>query len=125
MSQPTSSGGRDVVGQVGDDARRAAAEMRRESNVERVAGDDVEPAGIVRGDLAERRDRALVALDRDHARGAFGEQRARQPARARADLDDGDAVERAGGARDAAGQVEIEQEVLAERFARRRARGAG
>ena len=33
--------------------------------VERVAGDDVEAAGIARGDLGERRERALVALDRD------------------------------------------------------------
>ena len=71
----------------------------------------------MRGDLGERRDRALVALDRDDAGGAFGEQRARQPARARADLDHRDAVERSGGARDAAGQVEIEQEILAERLA--------
>ena len=54
---------------------------------ERVAVDDLEPAGIVRGDLGQRRERALVALDRDHAPRAVREQRAREPAGARADLD--------------------------------------
>ncbi len=58
-------------------------------------------SGIVRGDLAERRDRALVALDRDDAR-ALREQRAREPAGTGPDLDHGHAVERAGRARDAA-----------------------
>ena len=85
----------------------------------------VKPAGIVRGDLGQRRDRALVALDRDHVRGAFGEQRARQPAGSGADLEHRDAFERAGGARDAAGEIEIEQEILAERLAGGEARGAG
>ena len=58
----------------------------------------------------------LIALDRDHPARAFGEQRARQSARARADLDHGRAVQGTGGARDAAGEIEIEQEILAERF---------
>ena len=49
-------------------------------------------------------------------RAPLREQRAREAARAGADLDDGHAVERAGRARDAAGEVEIEQEILAERF---------
>ena len=51
----------------------------------------------------------------------MGEQRARQAAGAGADLDNGDAVQRPGGARDAAGQVEVEEEVLAERLFRREA----
>ncbi len=41
-----------------------------------------------------------------------------EPARPGTDLDHGDAVERAGGACDAAGEVEVEQEVLAERLLR-------
>ena len=58
-------------------------------------------------------------LDRDDAFGAEREQRARQPAGAGADLDDGGVLERRRGARDARGEIEVEQEVLAERFARR------
>ena len=69
--------------------------------------------------LLERRQRALVALDRDDAPGAQRQQRARQAAGAGADLDDGGAFERARGARDPRGEVEVEQEILAERFARR------
>ena len=48
---------------------------------------------------------------------AFGEERPRQAARARADLDDGDACERPGGAGDLGGKIEVEEEVLAERLA--------
>ena len=81
--------GRDVVGQVGDDARRRAVELRSRIEVERVAGDDLEPAGIVRGDLRERGDGALVALDRDHPPRAVGEQRAGEPAGPGTDLDHG------------------------------------
>ena len=51
--------------------------------------------------------------------GAEREQGARQPARPGPDLDHRHAVERTGGARDAGGEVEIEQEILAERLARR------
>ena len=77
----------------------------------------MQPARIVRGDLAERRDRPLVALHRNDARRAFGEQRPCEASGAGADFQHCDAVERSGGARDAAGQVEVEQEVLAERLA--------
>ena len=78
---------------------------------------DLEPARIALRDIVERRQRALVALDRDDALGAERQQRARQPAGAGADLDDGGAFERARGARDPRGEVEVEQEILAERFA--------
>ena len=73
---------------------RPAVEIGRDVECQRVAGDDLQPARIVRGDFAQRRDRALVALDRDHARGAFGQQRARQPAGAGTDFEHGDAGER-------------------------------
>ncbi len=49
----------------------------------------------------------------------LGEQRAGQPARAGADLDHRGMVERPGGAGDAPGQVEIEDEILPEAAARR------
>src|SRR5690348_11713481 len=58
-------------------------------------------------------------LDGDDASGVKREQRAGQPAGARADLDDGGIVERCGRARDAGGEIEVEQEVLTERFAGR------
>ena len=44
--------GRDVVGQVGDDADRAAAEIGPRVEFQRVAGHDRQPARIVLGDLA-------------------------------------------------------------------------
>ncbi len=50
-----------------------------------------------------------MAID---ARGPFQQQRTRQPARARSDFDDRAAFENAGGARDTACQVEVEDEIL-------------
>ena len=88
----------------------------RGSKASASAADDVEPAGIMRGDLLQRGDRALVALDRDDACGAERQQRAGQSARPGADLEHGDAGERTGRARDAGGQIEIEQKILSERF---------
>ncbi len=58
----------------------------------------------------------MVTLDRDHTARALCQQRAGQPARPGTDLDHVHAVERAGGARDSGGEIEIEQEVLSERF---------
>src|SRR5438045_2262207 len=63
--------------------------------------------------------RAPVALDRDDAAGIRCEQRARQPARPRTDLDDVHAAERPalivrGGARDAPRHIQIEDEILPE-----------
>ena len=52
---------------------------------------------------------------------ALREQRPRQAAGAGADLDHGDASSGPRGAGDAAGQVEVEEEVLAERLLRREA----
>ena len=71
----------------------------------------------MRGDFGERAERASVALDRDHLRRAFREQRAGEAAGTGTDLDDGDARERPGRAGDLSGQVEVEEEVLAERLA--------
>ena len=72
----------------------------------------------MRSDLGERAKRARVALDRDHFACALKHERARKAAGAGSDLDDDDARERPRGAGDFAGQVEVEQEVLAERLAR-------
>ena len=69
-------------------------------------------------DLAERRDGAVVAFDGDHMPCTLREQCAGEPARPRADLHDCDAFERAASPRDARGQVEIQEEILSERFLR-------
>src|SRR4029077_17137607 len=71
---------------------------------------------IMVGDLGERRKAAPVALYRDDFARAFGEQRPREPAGARADLDNGRIGQRRGGARDAAGEIEIEKKILTEGF---------
>jgi len=52
---------------------------------------------------------------------AFGQKPARQPAGAGADFEDVVIVQAAGRAGDARGQVEVEQEVLTQRLARRQA----
>src|SRR5262245_35573447 len=91
--------------------------MRARIERQRVARDDLEAIGIARGDLAKRRNRALVALDGDDAR-ALRQKRAGQPAGAGADLEHVYAFERAGRAGDPGGEVEIEQEVLAKRLLR-------
>src|SRR5262249_35200263 len=53
----------------------------------------------------------------DHMGRAEREEGAREPAGTGTDFHDGGALQRPGGARDPRGQIEIEQEVLAERFA--------
>ena len=90
VSQSTSSCGRDVVGQVGDDFCAIAAQHRAGIEAQRVGVHDLEPAGIALAISASAGQRALVALDRDDALGAQRQQRARQPAGAGADLDDGE-----------------------------------
>ena len=109
--------GRDVVGQVGDHARAFAAEMRARIEPQRIAGNDLKPARIARGDLLQRGNRALVALDGDDAP-------ARRAPAARASGRPGPGPTSttvapssgSAGARDARGQIEIEQEILAEGF---------
>ncbi len=97
---------------------RPASGQRGEIRLQRVAGNRFEPAGIVVRDLGKCCQAALVALDGDDAFGAMHQQRAGQAAGAGADLDDRGLREVAGGPRDLAGQIEVEQEILAERFLR-------
>src|SRR5262245_54728248 len=79
----------------------------------------VEPSGIMLCDGIERRPASLVALDGDNASGTLQQQRAREPARSRPDLDDRAAFEGSRGAGDAPRQIEIEDEVLAQALAGR------
>src|ERR1039458_3290912 len=83
---------------------------------QRIAGHDLQPARIVRRYLLQCGDRALIALDGDDAPRPLSQQRARQAARPGTDLDDGRALKWAARASDARGQIEIEQEILAEGF---------
>ena len=106
----------DVVGQVRNHAREGVAEERARIEVERIAGNDLEASGISPSNLAERRDRAVVALDRDHPARARCEQRTGEPARPRTDLHDVDARERTRRAGDASSEVEVEKKILAERL---------
>src|SRR5262249_49788948 len=68
------------------------------------------------GDLVERRDRAVVALDRDHPARVRCEERAGEPARPGTDLDHVYTGERTRRAGDASGEVEIEKKILAKRL---------
>ena len=95
----------------------ALLDQRLGRDAQRVAFDDFEPSRPMRGDLGERAERAGVALDGDHLLGSLRQKRAREAPRAGPDLDHGDARERPRGASDLSGQVEIEEEVLAQRLA--------
>ena len=116
FSQETSRGVDDAIGQIGDDAGRRGQRERAIVDLPGIGGNDVEPSRIERRDIGQRRQAALVLLDGDHAGGAFEQQRPGEAAGAGAYLDDGDLFERPRRAGDAPGQVEIEQEVLAEAF---------
>src|SRR5262249_39237388 len=85
--------GGNVVGQVRKDARRGTAEERTRIEVEGIADDDLKASWIPHSDLVERRDRAVVALDRDHLARACGEKRTGEAARPGTDLDDVHALE--------------------------------
>ncbi len=62
--------------------------MRTRVEGQRVCRNDVEPAGIMGCDLFQCADGSLVPLDCDDAFGAFGKQRAREPAGPGTDFDD-------------------------------------
>ena len=83
---------------------------------ERVARQYFQPPRPACGDLRERGQASLVALDRDHLSRALREQRARQASRPGSDFDDDDAGQRSRGARDPTRQIEVEQEILSQRL---------
>ncbi len=109
--------GPDIVGQVRHDPDR-----RRQSREgiygQRVARDDLQPAGIGGGDLGQGGQAARILLDGAHLARARGEQAAGQTAGAGTDLDHVRRGQVACGPCDARGQVEVEDEVLAKRLFR-------
>ena len=93
--EPAGQKGRaDVVGQVGDDPHRIAADQRKRIEGQRIGFDHLQPARIMRGDLGKGRQAAGIALDGDDLAGAGREDRAGQPAGSRPDLDDRRVLER-------------------------------
>src|SRR6185437_12869156 len=113
--EPTDEeGGGDAIRQVGNDAGSPARCKRAVVYFPCVGGDDVEPVWIERGDGGEGSEAALILLDGDDARCSLKKKGTGEPARPRPDLDDGRAFERPCGAGDTSGQIEVEQEVLAE-----------
>ena len=111
---------RDVIGKIGDDLARRRRQSRRIEG-QRIAFDKGEPPGKGSGQLGERRQAAVVALDRDDMRGAFEQQGAGEAAGAGPNLDDCDTVERTRRPRDPPRQVEIEEKILPECPMRRQA----
>ena len=95
---------------------QASGKLRaRIVNLTRIGGDNFEPAQDRVAAISRRagRQRSSFSMATTRRR-AFDKQRSGQAARAGADFDDGRSFERSCGAGDAAGQIEIEQEVLAE-----------
>src|SRR5262249_39832391 len=109
--------GRNVVRQVRDDLAGPFAEHCR-VDLEGIAGDQIEAPWIGRGYLTKGCQTAPVAFDRDNPACPRCEQRPRQPARTRPDLDDGRLVERARSPCNSVCEVEVEQEILTEAFVR-------
>src|SRR5262249_23618743 len=105
-----------VVGQVRNDARGGAAEERTRIEVESITGNDREASRIPRSDLVERRDRAVVAFDRDHPAPARAEKRTGEAGAPGPGAGGVHPPRRTRRARDASGEVEIEKKILAERL---------
>ena len=109
--------GADVVRQVPAAHPRALAERRRPVELRRVGVQDLD-RGPVPHRLGETRQQRSIELDRQHALGARVGQRRRQRPEPRPDLDHAHPRPDPGVARDRAGEVRIQQEVLAERLGR-------
>ena len=103
----------DAVGQIGDDAGGRGEAQGAAIDLARIGGDDRRAVpDRARRCRAERGGNARPSRC-DDPRRAFDKQRTCEAARAGADFDDGRSFERTCGAGDAAGQIEIEQEILA------------
>ena len=83
---------------------------------ERVCRDDLEPAGIVVGNLLQRRNCARITLHRNDASSPERQQRAGEAARPGADFQHRHPCKIARRASYARGEIKVEQEILSERF---------
>ena len=107
--------GADVVRQIGGNADRRH-QVLPGVDLQRIAVDHLELAGIARPDLGQRGQAARVLFDRQHLARPLGQQAPGQPAGAGADLEHVAARQLAGQPRDLGGKVEVEQEVLPQRL---------
>ena len=110
--------GADVVRQVGDHPDRRG-EVRQRVQLQRVGMHHLQPARTGGGDLGQRRQAAGVLLHRQNPARPLGQQPAGKPAGPGAHLEHvaGGKIARLAG--DLGGEVEVEQEVLPQRLARR------
>ena len=96
-NQPDKKRRRDIVREVGDHTHRAAgdkiADIPARLECQRIRLDDRQPPGRLCGDLPERGNEASVRLHGHDVGRSLLEKGAREPTRARPDLDHGDAVE--------------------------------
>ena len=107
-------GGADIVGQVGDHVRAPAIGQGGLVDLQSVRLDHLKAAGRRLGEFAQQRQEAAVLLDRNQPAGVAFQERPGQAAGPRTHLDHCVALEGPGQARDLAGDVQVQQEVLAE-----------
>ena len=98
--------------------RRAGPPRAARVEAQSVGLDQREAAAARRRRVRQGGDAARVALDRDHAARAGGEERAGQPAGTGPDLEHGAAAQIAGGTGDPGEQLRVEQEMLAQPLVR-------
>ena len=111
--------GPDIIRQVRDNVA-SCSQCIVERHPQRVALDHPQCAGVLGRELCQCGEAAAVALDGGHARTGI-DQRARQPAGPRPDLENICPRQVAGHAGDAVEQLRIEKEVLPKRLRRRQA----
>ena len=107
----------DIVGQIRNYAG-GCVYKRSHVRCKGVAFDDLKPARIDRRNLFERRDTSPVLLDCHHTPRSGIEQSSGQSTGARSHLYNVVIIQRAGRTGDTPRQIEIEQEILPERFLR-------
>jgi hypothetical protein len=118
LPEPANQQGRgDVIRQVGDDLARRG-QLGGEVDRQRVAFDQAQAGRVGVAQVGDGCDRARVDLDGGKMCGVAFEDGAGQAAGAGADFGDVAAAQRPGLADDAADQIGVEQEVLAELVAR-------
>ena len=119
-SQPfDQQGGADVVGQVRHQMGRTGDQIGL-LHLQRIGLDDSQAAGAV-VQFGQQGNEARILFHQDHGAGVGFQQGARQAAWAGADLDHRAALERTGQTHDLAGDVQVQQEMLAKALLGRKA----
>jgi hypothetical protein len=116
MQPANEQGGRDIVGEIGNNAPRRRAEARH-IDLQCIGLMHSQAAGGRLLQIVQRGDRPPVDFDCDESRRAFEQKGARETTRTGSDLDHRALVEWARRAGDPSRQVEVEEEVLAQPLA--------